>query len=346
MQTMDLWVPSERILIFELELPKVSLRKLQEMLPWMLEDRLLSSPESFEFILGPAIDDATGLVYVIEKSVYARWMMVAESAAVRPDCMAPDFMALPYEEGRWTVCAEAGRLLVRTGPYTGFASEIDFGWQQLELLITQCEEPVRLSSLQDAEIEVPDFFQDKLDTQRGHINWGFAELPRSINLLPARLKPKSSTAFNLWLPTMATAALAVLLTLTYMLVQSWVWQRDIVLLEEAVAAGYEALFSEKLRVPAHEMLDQAEARLNLMEHQYIGLQNSPMAELNSLDRIFSTCSDCELMAISQSGKGISLSLKQSPRISSRLQGLEGWQAQWGSEDKNGYSKVSLQRAMP
>jgi type II secretion system protein L len=338
---LDLWVPSESILVFELELPRVSRRKLEEMLPWMLEERLLGSPEEFEFIPGPSAGSAS-LVFVVPRSELSRWLLLAQSHGGIPARMAPDYLALAYEEGRWSICLEAGRMLVRTGAYTGFAADIETGWAQLELLARQQPEPPKYSCLQKGEVSTPEYFADKLDTQSGAINWAFTELPIGINLLPSRLKPKKSSVVRQWWPVAASFAFLFVLTLSYLLVQSWAWQKDIGALNQGVSRAYEQLFGEPLRGPAEEAASLAEAKMRVLEHQYINMQRPPLAQMVSLDRIFSTCVDCDLLALEQTENGIQVELQESEQIKARLAGIPEWEYRWEATDTEGVSRLFVE----
>jgi len=355
-EQVDLWVPSERVLSFRVELPKVSRRKQQEMLPWLLEDRLLSSPDNFEFILGAQLDKELGneqpgkpdatetLVYVIEKTVFGQWMLLAEAANVAPAKMAPDFLALPYEDGRWTLYTDEGRLLVRTGVYEGFAANLEFGWQQLELLLAQQDIPIRISHLASSDTTIPENLTDRIDTETGKINWAFTELPVSLDILPSYYRPKRSSSLSVWVPAIAATVSLSIFLMSYMLIQSWAWQRDVLVLEVAVTEAYETLFSKKISGHALNAAESAREHLALLEHQYITSQTSPQAELAALDRVFSTCSDCVLMGLTQTDSGLNIRLKDNARLKSRLDGIDGWSMNWGAPDAKGMSSLLIQRA--
>lgn len=343
-----LWVPTENVLVFQQELPKVSRRKQQDMLPWLLEDRLLSPPEDFEYTLGPQIEGDTYLVYVVQKATLGQWVLLAEGAAVEPVKMVPDFLALPYEDGRWTIYTEKGRLLVRTGVYEGFAADLTFGWQQLALLRAQSDKKIRFSHLATADTQVPESLAEDVDTESGQINWSFTELPLGMDILPPSYRPRRTHSMAAWIPAMVASALLVVLCLSYMLIQTWSWQRDALVLEEGIAQTYESLFAEKLSGGASgqsmHASKMAKQRLALMEQQYISSQTTPLAELGAIDRIFSTCSDCVLMGISQTDAGLDIRLKDNERLKSRLDGLEGWSANWQAgqiEKGTGTDAVSL-----
>lgn len=342
LEQIGLWVPSERILVFRLELPKVSRRKQQEMLPWMLEDQLLSPPDSFEFLIADH-GSTESLIYVVEKAVLGQWMLLAESASVAPNRMVPDFLALPYEEGRWTVYSDKGRLLVRTGIYEGFAASLGFGWQQLELMLSQLEEPVRLSHLTTADTDIPESLAEHIDTETGKINWAFTEFPLAIDILPTLYRPKRTNSFKQWVPAMAAGLFLAVISMSYMLAQTWAWQRDAVVLNEAVGQAYQSLFSQKLTGSTATLIDSAETQLALLEHQYIANQTSPLSELSALDRVFSTCSDCVLINLNQSDSGLTLKLKENARVKTRLEGIEGLSINWGLADSDNITTVNIQR---
>lgn len=345
-ESISLWVPSERVLVFRMALPKVSRRKQLEMLPWMLEDQLLSSPDNFEFFVvqNPVVgnEDSESLIYVVEKTALGQWMLLAEAASVAPEKMVPDFLALPYEEGRWTVYTDEGRMLVRTGLYEGFATELGFGWQQLELMISQLEEPIRLSHLGSSETLIPDSFEDNIDSEAGNINWAFTEFPLAIDILPDAMRPKRTNTFKQWLPVVTAAVFLLVFSMSYMLVQTWAWQRDAVVLEEAVGQNYKSLFGKSMTGGASDLVRSAEAQLAFLEHQYIALQTSPLVELSALDRVFSTCSDCVLMDLKQLDSGVSLKLKDNSRLKSRLQGIDSLSLNWSAVDAQGVSTLTVQ----
>ncbi len=347
-QRMDLWVPTEAVQMFELELPALQGRKLQEMLPWLLEERLLSPPDIFECILGPPTGSQQWLVYVVEKAQIARWLSISSASGIAPQRMAPDFLALPLEEGRWTLYTEKGRLLVRTGQFSGFAAPLDIGWQQLELLLAREEQMPGLSHLDatDTGLQIPEFFRDRLDTQHGRINWTFSELPVDVNILPVHCTPRAGRPWMVWVPSLAAAAVLCVAGLTYLSAQSWTWEQEIEILEAGVARAYQELFGEDLGSATENAVVRGQAHLEMLQHQYLVTRASPLAELAALDRILSTCSSCSLMKISQTEQGTVLKLRYTEQIRARTAGLAGWDLDWSEPDEHDYSSLTIQRAAP
>ncbi|MBC6427645.1 MAG: hypothetical protein GDA55_00130 [Cellvibrionales bacterium] len=347
-QTLDLWAPAEPLMLFELELPKVTRRKREEMLPWLLEDRLLNPPEQFEFLLGPALENGTNLIYVLEKQVLRQWVSLATAAGVRPGRMAPDFLVLPYEPGRWTLYTGDGRILVRSGPHTGFAARLEAdGWQQLQLLLGQQDDNLRISHLAtDPDLEIPAFLAERLDTQEGTINWTFDALPPAVNLLPESYKPARTALWLPWLPLAASATVLLVAVLAQMLAQSWAWQRDTATLEASVTEAYQQIFGEPLTADPRTAQQQANRHLQLLEHQALAWQSTPLAELGALDRLFSGCADCLVQQIAQHDAGLSITVDQAAAVRPRLEGLAGWHTDWETDAAAATQRFTLRRAAP
>ena len=331
--SMDLWVRGEEVAVYEVEMPDVPQRKRMDMLPWLLEDQLLRPPEDLHFVLGAETTDRKALVYVVAKDVMNRWLMMAESKSIRPQRLAPDFLALPIEDGYWTVCVQGSRLLVRTGNYTGFAADTALGWGLLELEVAKFED-VRIAVLVEDEGQIPDDWKDRVQAQEGELDWGFTDLP-NVNLLAGEYRPTVANEFKPWIPSLAFGAAALAMLLVYMLVQSYQWQKDIVVVEQGVAEAYQDLFGEAWRGGSLSVREAADQRLRLLEHQFITLQSSPIAELRAVDSALSSCQGCDLQSIKQEADSLNLSLKPNGSVRSRMESTPGLKLDWGNSNQEG-----------
>ena len=331
--SMDLWVRGEEIAVYEVEMPDVPARKRIDMLPWLLEDQLLRPPEDLHFVLGAETSDKTALVYVVAKEVMNRWLMMAESKFVRPQRLAPDFLALPIEDGYWTICVQGSRLLVRTGNYTGFSAEAALGWGLLELEVEKSED-IRIAALVDNENQIPVDWKERVQAQEGELDWGFSELPE-VDLLTGEYRPTVANEFKPWLPSLAVGTVALAMLLVFMLVQSYQWQKDIVVIEEGIAEVYQDLFGEAWRGGSIRVRDAAEQRVRLLEHQFIAIQSTPIAELRAVDAALSSCLGCDLQLVKQESDSLSLSLKPNGSVRSRLDSTPGLRLNWGDADEQG-----------
>lgn len=138
---------SGNVLLEQVRLPASrNRRRLQQAVPFALEDELAEDIDALHFALGkertPAPDgedeDEAALkqqvdvpVAVIEKNTLERWLDVLSEAGFKPHVLVPDVLALPLNDDEWTVLLHEDTAWVRTGPHTGFTCEAD----NLEILL-------------------------------------------------------------------------------------------------------------------------------------------------------------------------------------------------------------------
>ena len=335
--SMDLWIRSEEVSVYEIEMPDVPQRKRAGMLPWLLEDQLLREPEDLHFVLGAETADKKALVYVVGKDVMNRWLMMAESKLVRPLHFAPDFLALPIDEGYWTVYVEGSRLLVRTGEYTGFAADATLGWGLLELEAAKSE-GIRIAAIVEHKDQIPEDWKDRVQAQERQLSWDFSEMP-NVNLLAGDFRPTVANDVKPWIPSLVAGAAALAMLLVYMLVQSYQWQKDIIVIEQGVAEAYQDLFGEQWRGDYRQIRAAADQRLRLLEHQFITIQSTPIAELRAVDSALSSCLGCDIQAIKQESDFLNLTFKPNESVRARLDALADLKLDWGNPDQQGHVVV-------
>ena len=338
-QTMDLWVRGEEVAVYEVEMPEVPERKWIDMIPWLLEDQLLRPAEELHFVIGPQVSNGKALVYVVTKECMNRWVMMSESKSIRAQSFAPDYLALPIEDGYWTLTVLGSRLVVRTGQYTGFASELSLGWQLLGLQLSQTEH-IRIAALVSDEQVIPDNWRDRVQAQKGELNWGFLELP-SVNLLTGEYRPTVTKEIKPWLPSLGLSGAALVMLLVYMLIQSYQWEKDIAVLDEGIAQAYQDLFNEAWRGPRSSVRAVADARMQLLQHQYFSLQSTPVAELRALDSGLSSCAGCDVQLIKQENDFVNITLKPVDNLQSKLSALQGMELNWGNPDGDGVVRLKV-----
>lgn len=334
----DFWVPSEDISVYEAELPNVPPKKQIEMLPWILEDQLLRPVDELHFSIGAKTSEKHAFVYVVAKEAMHRWLMMAESKSVIVEQLAPDFLALPIEDNYWTVNVQGSRLIVRTGQHTGFAADTSLGWQLLELEFEKVED-IRIAAIVEDEEVIPENWRDKVQAQVGALNWGFVDLPEA-NLLSGEFKQVPQKSITPWVPSMAVGALALVLAIVYMVVQSHQWQKELVNIDEGIASAYRSLYGEAWNGPRSNVRVSAEARTRLFEHQYISLQQSPLAQLRAVEPALSACPTCGLKAVVQNKNSVNFTLIPQKDLKKRLNGISGVDLSWGAANAEGVAQLT------
>ena len=93
--SMQLWVPSERVGIHLIDVPTAPERKWPELIPWLLEDRILQPVEQMHFVIGERDDQGQVQVFALSCSDMQEWQRVADNAGVAALSMVPDFLVLP-----------------------------------------------------------------------------------------------------------------------------------------------------------------------------------------------------------------------------------------------------------
>ena len=120
-------IPSSRVLFTELALPPVSAAKLAKLLPYAVEDKLMSDPAAIHAVAAPPHPARAreSVVAVVDRS-WLRGVLDALAAQhIHPDAVIPASELIRHDSGVWVVTLGA-----REGFLTrddGFAVAFDFG---------------------------------------------------------------------------------------------------------------------------------------------------------------------------------------------------------------------------
>ena len=125
--------PGEAVTLHRVPLPGRKRAQWVQAVPYALEDQLVEDIEHLHFTLGSLPEEGRLPVAVIQRTVLRAWLDRCAEAGIAPAVVVPDPLLLPWEEGDWSLLLEAGRAVVRTGRWEGFAAE----WEMLDLLLTQ-----------------------------------------------------------------------------------------------------------------------------------------------------------------------------------------------------------------
>ncbi len=119
-------VHSQAILLAEAVLPSLSAYRLQQALPYALEEQVLDELDLLHFAPGPR-DKSQGKtpVAIVKKTLVNDWLQFFQDKGLRPDQLVPAVFTLPYQENLWQVLIEGNTATVRMGLYAGFSSELE-----------------------------------------------------------------------------------------------------------------------------------------------------------------------------------------------------------------------------
>jgi type II secretion system protein L len=319
---MDLWVPSERVTAHFVDIPSAPRRKWPELIPWMLEDRLLQAVEEMHFVITEATSESQLQVLAISHDDLKNWQRVAQNAGVSAQSMLPDYLALPWESERISVGWRDGVCLVRYGLAQGFAASPDIAWAMVDNLLSQQEVPARLS-ISIPQIDwVPEHLREQADINNAGIEWQFAELPKQFNLLTGNFKPAANSALG-WLPAAALGILLLVLSVAYMQIGSGKMESQITDLENQLVQNYARLFDGR-RPQAQRVRTEAERRIDQLFMQRQSLNADPMAALIALNSLMVNC-DCQLIMLSSEDGTLTLHVDNAARLKERTLNIPGYQ---------------------
>jgi general secretion pathway protein L len=225
-----IWLaPGAGLLAVTAALPVKGRDKVARALPYALEDRFAEEPERLFFALP---SESTG-VSTQAIAADADWLRSAldrlAADGVAPIRVLPDFLALPWADGSWTVLADAGMLYVRTDLASGFTLEVAIGWAILERRLAALPEGDRPRYLRYIRGREPHGAEPALDMIAEGIqadpepvaNGLFAVAPEAfaralpLDLLQGPFKRGSEwrKAASPWLPAAGALAAVILLAI-------------------------------------------------------------------------------------------------------------------------------------
>ena len=108
--------PASRLLCLSTPMPSLSGARLQQALPFALEEQLAEEVESLHFVAGPRTGDGQQTALVVAKQDMQQWLALLTAHGIRPQRMLHEGLALPWQEGSWSLCLEDEQALLRTGP--------------------------------------------------------------------------------------------------------------------------------------------------------------------------------------------------------------------------------------
>ena len=79
---MQLWVPSERVGLHLIDVPTAPERKWPELIPWLLEDRILQPVDDMHFVIAGRSDGGQLQVLAVSHQDMRDWQRLADNAGV------------------------------------------------------------------------------------------------------------------------------------------------------------------------------------------------------------------------------------------------------------------------
>ena len=119
MTRVQVWTPSSDSLLTRVTLPTRSRAKIQQALPFALEEQIIGEPEQLHFSYRIQEDNSLA-VAVTSRERMQSWLAQLTAAGLRPTGFCPAILALPLDAGSWSVAFHENNIWVRTGTSSGF----------------------------------------------------------------------------------------------------------------------------------------------------------------------------------------------------------------------------------
>ena len=318
----SLWVPSERVGLHSIPIPSAPERKWAELIPWMLEDRLLQPVDEMHFVVAGRDDQQLHILAVSQQDM-REWLRIADNAGVAASAMAPDFMALTWEAGIVSVGWREGMLLVRDGIYSGFAASPNVGWVMLDGILKNSSVMPRLSiSLPDEDM-VPEHLREAASINSSSIDWQFTSFP-SLNLMSAEFKPKAaSSVWFHWWPVAVSTFAVLFLAVFYLQVASRALEADVLTLEQQLLTSHTRVFGGA-KPSLSEFRSIAESKIDRLFKQQKSLQQEPLVGIAALNSFMTAC-QCELHSMIANKSGVQLKLSGGSKLMAKSLNIKGYQ---------------------
>lgn len=274
-------VPTKGVSFFAVEMPKVARSKWAQLIPWLLEDKLLAPAAEVHFAFGKRNADGLVSVAVVAKELMQGWVESFQMAPVE-NCIA-DIFELPFIEGKWVVNYQADYARIRSGEYEGFSGSK--AWVE-SIIAAQA----------DIELEICSDCANAVDPSA------------SINLLQGAYKPKknkNSGKPNVWLPMTLAAVAVLLLFMITILVEAYQFNQTADSYRQSSQRDFERLFGSTLVADGGGLRQEAEYLQRYAQHK-VQQPSGASGLLQVVDRVVSKCSSCNLIAVQAENNTLTL----------------------------------------
>jgi type II secretion system protein L len=321
--SMDLWVPSELVAMHLIDPPSAPKRKWAELIPWILEDKLLQPIEEVHFVVCGHSAEGQLQILVVAEADIQNCQRIAKNSGVAPKSMYPDYMALPYEDGRVSVGWRDGVYLVRYGVVDGFAAGPDMAWSMIDSLLQQ-DETLRVSISVPENVLVPEQMVELADINDSTLDWQFSQLPSQCDLLMGAHQPAISlNALMSWLPVSLLGLISILLSVIYLQIASANMVEETTQLENRLMQSYSRLFEGRRPAPK-DVRFEADKHLTLLSSQRNSLNSEPIASIVALNKLMKGCG-CQLSELRYSDEdGLVMQIQNGLALTKRRLNVPGY----------------------
>ena len=268
----ELILAAGAVLLTQVKLPPAGRQKLRQLLPFAVEDKIFSDPETVHVAAGMRRADGITPVAVVEKNWFAEVLAKLRATGLQPDAALAETCLPDLEPGIWCVVWNGHDGFVRTGESSGMVLDagiltappvgLERALQEAKASGSGPERIVVRASGQQAVAAPVERWSEALGVPVVHgAAWDWTSPQRHagspVNLLQGDFAPASGVEDLLprLKPVLLFAALIVGLQGLAMSVDWWLLKRESRQLQAEMESSFRALFPEAKNVtdPALQM---------------------------------------------------------------------------------------------
>ncbi len=243
-------IPSSDVLLKQVELPAKAGSKAIAAIPYMLEDEITTDVDSAFFALGGR-DGEYQNIAVVQKEKLEFWLSTMQAAGLVCDHIVPDVLALPHEEGKWSIMALGSQILLRQNVWQGMQGEDVWIVPAISHHTKHQEEQVVIQQLTELAIPaIPNVeMQSALDAMPMEV-LAKGAMSSSFNLLQGEFKPKKAVSGSVkkWRLAAILAGVALIATVADKGWQANQFSSESDALKAQVRAEFQRAFPEVKRI--------------------------------------------------------------------------------------------------
>lgn len=153
------FVPAASVTLLQAKMPEGSRRHQLQALPFLIEEQFAADVETLHFAFGEVQQGMINMA-VVAKEQMALWLGQLHGAGIEPQALVPETLALPMEDGAWSLARQGSSLILRQGAQNGVVLDWDNAQQLLALVLSEAGDarPTRLCfhGQAQASFQLPD----------------------------------------------------------------------------------------------------------------------------------------------------------------------------------------------
>lgn len=254
-------LPGQDVLSRQVELPAGSRRHLERVIPYALEEELVTDIEQLHFSWpDQAIKDKGPIpVFITAKAAMRQWQQWLTVAGIDADHWVPDYLLLPWQDGQWSALQIGSSLVVRTSQWQGFSIESELVEQGGEAFSNQWQAPTAIQHFGDIQWPTPPAALQAADIEVPLSALAQTQPPLELRKGEFAVKRKRTLDWN-WKPLALAASVVFLMLVGGNLLRGWQLNSQAEALQQQAEAMYLKAFPNKTRIVNLRLQLQQELR--------------------------------------------------------------------------------------